>query len=64
MDMSVEGTVSTALALQSAGVHQQKQMLILKQALDLESTTVTEIMQSLPQLATDGSLGRNINTYA
>ena len=64
MDASIEGTVSSALALQAAGLQQQKQMTLLRQTLDIQSTTVTEILQSMPQLATEGSVGRNVNTFA
>ncbi len=64
MDATIDSAVSSALSMQGAAVHQQKQMMLLKQALEIESTTVTEIMQTAPQLAQEGSLGRSVNTYA
>ena len=64
MSMSVENTVSTALSLQAATVGQEKQMIMLRKTLDAQTETVNEIMKSMPNLATEGPLGTNVNTYA
>ena len=41
-------------------------ILVLKKALDLQATSATALLQSLPQppLATEGSVGTQINTFA
>ena len=64
MSMSVENTVSMALSLQAATAGQEKQMTMLRKSLDIQAQTVTEVMKSMPQLETSGSVGTNVNTYA
>lgn len=41
-------------------------MLVLKKALDVEAGSAAQLLQALPQppLATSGSVGTQINTYA
>jgi hypothetical protein len=63
-NMSVENTVSMALSMQAATAGQEKQMAILRKSLDIQAQTVNEIMKSMPQLATSGSVGTKVNTYA
>lgn len=64
MSMSVENTVSVALSLQAATAGQEKQMIMLRKSLDAQTQMVTDIMKTMPQLETSGSLGTNVNTYA
>lgn len=63
MSMSIDSTVNAAQALNSASTQQEVQTLMLRKTLDLQTQIVTDIMKSMPALATEGSLGRNINTY-
>ncbi len=67
MDMSVESAVSTALAMQSMKLGQDAQMLVLKKSLDAQASTLASLVQSIPQmpqLATHGAVGTNVNTFA
>lgn len=64
MSMSVENTVSVALSLQAATAGQEKQMTMLRKTLDIQAQTVSDVMKSMPQLAQEGKLGTNVNTYA
>ncbi|THG79297.1 putative motility protein [Pseudomonas sp. A-1] len=64
MSISVEGMASAALAMQQQQLSQNIQTSVLKKALDAESSTTTQLLQSMPQLATEGTLGTRINTYA
>jgi len=43
------------------------QILVMKKALDQQATNAAQLLQALPQmpqLASSGSLGRNVNTFA
>jgi hypothetical protein len=42
------------------------QMLLLKKALDTQTAVAASLIQAIPQpaLATEGMVGRNINTFA
>ena len=65
MSMSIEGTVGTALALENFNAQQSAQMNLLRETLDMQARTVTEIVEaSLPRLASSGMLGTQVNTYA
>ena len=63
MDVSIDGTINAALALQAANLQQQKNMAMLRQTLDIQAATVTEILQAMPTPAPQGSLGHHVNTY-
>lgn len=64
MSMSVEATVGSALALQNFNTQQEAQMLLLRKVLDQQTQIVTQIMDTMPALASEGSLGTRVNTYA
>ncbi|HCR96052.1 MULTISPECIES: putative motility protein [Halomonas] len=69
MDVSISNTVSTALYMNQAQTAEQAQMQIFKDALDIQAQQVTEIMASAdmgaePNLAQEGSVGTQVNTYA
>ncbi|WP_104202895.1 putative motility protein [Billgrantia saliphila] len=67
MDSAVNSIVSQALVMQQAQTAQQAQMQVFKQALDMQKDQVTALLESAslqPQLASDGSLGTLVNTYA
>jgi len=67
MDISVNAAVNSALQLQQVQVEQEKQNLLLKQAIQGEAAAVQQLLEGVapaPQLASEGSLGTKINTYA
>ncbi|CAB3634713.1 YjfB family protein [Achromobacter aegrifaciens] len=64
MDASISDTVNTALALQDANVMQEVQVRVLKKALNAQADTALTLMQSLPVLAVDATLGSRIDTHA
>jgi hypothetical protein len=46
---------------------EEAQVLMLKKAMDVQASSASALIQALPQpaaLATSGSLGRRVNTYA
>lgn len=64
MDMSVNNTVSDALAIKDATTAQEAQFLLLKKVLNSQADTIGSLIQSVPNLAVDSHLGGKINTYA
>ncbi|WP_251976652.1 hypothetical protein [Salinicola avicenniae] len=67
MDTAVNAAVGTALALQQFNQGQQAQASLLKQSLDGQASHIEQLMASVTptdSLATSGSLGTQINTYA
>ncbi|MBE0402962.1 hypothetical protein CZ787_01125 [Halomonas citrativorans] len=69
MDVSISNTVSTALYMNQAQTAEQAQMQIFKDALDIQAQQVTEIMASADMgaesnLAQEGNVGTQVNTYA
>ncbi|MOA23433.1 hypothetical protein D3C78_1440520 [compost metagenome] len=67
MDVAVTNMVNTAVQMQQVNAEQDKQATILKKALEAQSSVMVELLQSVaqtPALASEGSLGTRINTYA
>ncbi|MBC9908341.1 MULTISPECIES: YjfB family protein [Achromobacter] len=64
MDASISNTVNNALALQDANVMQEVQARVLKKAINAQADTALTLMQSLPALAVDATLGSRIDTHA
>ncbi|WNL40535.1 putative motility protein [Halomonas sp. PAMB 3232] len=69
MDITASNAVSQALYMNQAQTAEQAQMQLFRQALDMQAQQVTEVLASAnvtaqPDLATEGSLGTQINTYA
>lgn len=67
MDISVNAAVNSALQMQQVQVEQEKQALLLKQAMQSEAATVQQLLQPAaptPALASEGSIGTQINTFA
>ncbi|MES1956384.1 hypothetical protein SAHY_17494 [Salinisphaera hydrothermalis EPR70] len=63
----MNSTVSTALALQQHNQNQDVQANLLRKTLDSQTSQMSQLMSSLdtqPALATTGSVGTQINTYA
>ncbi|APX74086.1 YjfB family protein [Achromobacter insolitus] len=64
MDASISSTVNTALALNDANLMQEVQARVLKKAINAQADTALTLMQSLPVLAVDATLGSRIDTHA
>ncbi len=69
MDIAASNAVSQALYFNQAQTAEQAQMQLFRQALDMQAQQVTEVLASAdlsaqPDLATEGTLGTLINTYA
>ena len=71
--MSIANSTSVDAALSNASnstpgtVANAAGLLVLRKALDAQATTAAALLAAVPQapaLATEGSLGRNLNTYA
>ncbi len=64
MEATINSTVNTALALKDANLMQEVQARVLKKALNAQADTALTLMQSLPVLAVDATLGSRIDTHA
>ncbi|MEC8900413.1 MAG: putative motility protein [Pseudomonadota bacterium] len=69
MDVAASNAVSTALYMNQAQTAEQAQMQLFKQALDMQSEQITEVLASAdtgaqPSLAKEGCVGTQVNTYA
>ncbi|WP_110665941.1 putative motility protein [Salinicola halophilus] len=67
MDTAVNAVVGNALALQSFNQGQEVQNNLLKQSLDGQAAHMDQLLSSIdlePALASSGSLGTQINTFA
>ncbi|EHA15687.1 putative motility protein [Halomonas sp. HAL1] len=69
MDVGISSAVSASLYMNQAQTAEQAQMQVFKEALDTQANQVTEIMASAntgaqPDLAKEGSVGTQVNTYA
>lgn len=71
MDVSLSnGIVNTATALATSKTADALNVRVLKKALDTQEAAAATLLQALPQapaqpsLATSGSLGTQLNTYA
>ncbi|MFD4839053.1 putative motility protein [Achromobacter sp. NPDC058515] len=64
MDASVNNTVNSALALKDVNVMQEVQARVLKKAINAQADSVATLMQSLPVMAIDSTLGSRVNTHA
>lgn len=68
MNIGNSPSVNTATAAASQGPSfDAVQILVLRKALNTQAAGALALIQAIPQqpqLATEGSLGRNVNTYA
>ncbi|NYS60743.1 putative motility protein [Vreelandella salicampi] len=73
MDASVSNAVSTSLYMNQAQTAQQAQMQVFREALDNQEQQVSALMESATagtgsdqgsNLASEGNLGTQVNTYA
>jgi len=62
----VAAAVSSASNSTPGSVGNAASLLVLRKALDTQAAGAAALIEALPQpaLATEGSLGRNLNTYA
>ena len=67
MDVALtQNIVSTATALASAKASDAVNITVLKKAMDLQETTAAVMLEAVQQtaLATSGTLGTQVNTFA
>lgn len=64
MDMSVEGTVSAALAIKGAVQAEDQHNVLLRKVLDSQAQTIANLVDSMPKLATVGSVGTQLHVVA
>ncbi len=71
MNIANSASVSAAVNSASSGaqgtVQSAASTLVLKKALDMQASDAVQLLNALPQqpaLATEGSVGRNVNTFA
>jgi hypothetical protein len=66
MNISSTSSVQAATSAASSDTADSVNILVLKKALDMQATAATTLLQALPQppLATEGSVGTKVNTFA
>lgn len=66
MNVSSTPAVQAATAAASSSTSDALNIAVLRKALDAQASTAAALIQALPQpqLATSGSLGTQLNTYA
>ncbi len=67
MDVALtQSIVNTATALASAKTSDAVNVAVLKQAMNMQEATAATLLEALPQpaLATSGTLGTQVNTFA
>jgi hypothetical protein len=66
MNISSTSAVQAATFATQSDTADSVNILVLKKALDLQATSATALLQALPQpaLATEGSVGTKVNTFA
>lgn len=66
MNISSTTSVQAAASAASSDTADSVNILVLKKALDMQASSATALLQALPQpaLATEGTVGTQINTFA
>lgn len=69
MEVGISSSVSASLYMNQAQTAEQAQMQVFKEALDTQAEQVTEVLASAdtgaqPDLAQEGSVGTQVNTFA
>jgi len=62
--LSIESTVGTALSLKDANVQQEIQAVMLRKVLDSQAQAALSLVDSIPKLATSGSVGTQLHVTA
>jgi hypothetical protein len=63
MDISPTALVNASTQMQQSQIAQTTQILVLKKAIDIQSTVALNLLRALP-LATSGNLGTQVNAIA
>lgn len=62
MDLALAAAV---ISSRNAAVYQDAQVSMLRTTMDAEKTAVNKLLEGMSMpLATEGNVGRNVNTYA
>jgi hypothetical protein len=67
MDISAASVAAASSQIAQQRTAQQAEVLVLKKAMDIQEAGALALLQALPpvpQLATEGTLGTQVNTYA
>ncbi len=67
MDISAASIASASSQIAQQRTAQQAEVLVLKKAMEVQEAGALALLQALPpvpQLATEGTLGTQVNTYA
>ena len=67
MDAVNNATVSNASNADASTAQGQAHLMMLKKALEVQSTTAAQLIEALPKppsLASSGSVGTKVNTFA
>ena len=66
MDAVTHAAASSASAATPGSLQGAASVLVLKKALDMQASSAAQLIEALPQpaLATSGTLGTQVNTYA
>lgn len=64
MDMAVESAVSAALGIKGAAAAQNQHNVLLRKVLDNQEQAITSLVNSVPKLATVGSVGTKLHVTA
>lgn len=69
MDVGISSAVSASLYMNQAQTAEQAQMQVFEEALDAQAEQVTEVLASAntgsePDLAKEGTVGTQVNTFA
>lgn len=67
MDISAASVAAASSQIAQQRTAQQAEVLVLKKAMELQESGALALLQALPpvpQLATEGTLGTQVNTYA
>lgn len=66
MNISSTSSVQAATSVAQSDAADSVSILVLKKALDMQATTATALLQTLPQppLATEGPVGTKVNAFA
>lgn len=67
MDVSAAAMVNATLQMKQAQTVQEGQIAVFKKSMDIQASSVSQLIQSIPQpppLAASGNLGTRLNVYA
>ena len=66
MNISSTSAVQAATSAAQSDTADSVNILVLKKALNMQATTATTLLQTLPQppLATEGTVGTKVNVFA